>query len=65
MKHEEDIAKWEGDVRGASKVREIEHAEHGAARKEYTESIGAVSECIAALKKHAHDMGQAGAALAQ
>ena len=32
---------------------------------EYTESIDGVSECIAALKKHAHDAGQADAALAQ
>ena len=52
-------------MKAASEVREIEHAKHGAARKEYTESIDAVSECIAALKKHVHDVGHAAAALAR
>ena len=34
-------------------------------RQEYTESIDALDECIATLKKHAHDVGQAAAALAR
>merc|ERR1719434_30839 len=57
-KHDEDISTWEGDFKAASKVREIEH-------NDYTESIDALDEGIATLKKQAHDVKQAAAALTQ
>jgi len=64
-KHDEDISTWEGDFKAASKVREIEHADYTATHKDYTESIDALDEGIATLKKQAHDVKQAAAALTQ
>merc|ERR1740127_203165 len=64
-KHDEDISTWEGDFKAASKVREIEHTDYVATHKDYTESIDALDEGIATLKKQAHDVKQAAAALTQ
>merc|ERR1719238_58193 len=64
-KHYKDISTWEGDFKAASKVREIEHADYTATHKDYTESIDALDEGIATLKKQAHDVKQAAAALTQ
>merc|ERR1712159_141697 len=64
-KHDEDISTWEGDFKAASKVREIEHTDYTATHKDYTESIDALDEGIATLKKQAHDVKQAAAALTQ
>merc|ERR550537_1332261 len=64
-KHDEDISTWEGDFKAASKVREIEHTDYVATHKDYTESIDALDEGIATLKKQAHDVKQAAASLAQ
>merc|ERR1712100_526858 len=50
-KHDEDISTWEGDFKAASKVREIEHTDYVATHKDYTESIDALDEGIATLKK--------------
>merc|ERR1712159_357336 len=64
-KHDEDISIWEGDFKAASKVREIEHTDYVATHKDYTESIDALDEGIATLKKQAHDVKQAAASLMQ
>merc|ERR1719248_547893 len=64
-KHDEDISTWEGDFKAASKVREIEHTDYVATHKDYTESIDALDEGIATLKKQAHDVKQAAASLTQ
>jgi len=62
---ESDINTWEGDTRAAQKVREIEHTDYVATHKDYTESIDALDEGIATLKKQAHDVKQAAASLVQ
>merc|ERR1719359_2351556 len=38
-KEEEDIAVWLGDIKAATKVREIEKADYDALHKDYSESI--------------------------
>merc|ERR1719454_2390704 len=63
--HDEDISTREGDFKAATKVREIEHTDYTATHKDYTESIDALDEGIATLKKQAHDVKQAAAALTQ
>merc|ERR1719201_993940 len=45
--HEEDISVWNGDVRAATKVREIEKADYDATHKDYSESISAHERAIA------------------
>jgi len=64
-KHDEDISTWEGDLKAATKVREIEHADYETTHKDYTGSINALDEGIATLKKQAHDVKQAAASLIQ
>merc|ERR1719261_525549 len=64
-KHDKDISTWEGDFKAASKVREIENEDYLATHKDYTESIDALDEGIATLKKQAHDVKQAAASLMQ
>jgi len=63
--HDEDISTWEGDFKAATKVREIEHTDYVATHKDYTESIDALDEGVATLKKQSHDTKQAAAALTQ
>merc|ERR1719482_2055075 len=53
--HEEDIAVWTGDIKAATKVREIEKADYDALHKDYSESIDALQRAIAVLKKQAYD----------
>merc|ERR1719380_230943 len=57
--HEEDIAVWTGDMKAATKVREIEKADYDATHKDYSESVDALERAIAVLKKQAHDRKQA------
>merc|ERR1719156_464609 len=57
--HEADIATWTGDVKAATKVREIEKADYDATHKDYTESVDALQRAIAVLKKQSHDRKQA------
>merc|ERR1719487_1632546 len=57
--HEEDIATWEGDIKAATKVREIEKALYDKTHKDYSESIDALGRAIATLKKESHDRAQA------
>merc|ERR1719159_999507 len=64
-KHDADISTWEGDVKAATKVREIELTDYTATHKDYTESITALEGAIATLMKQNKDTAQAGAALTQ
>merc|ERR1719207_426654 len=57
--HEEDIAVWNGDMKAATKVREIEKADYDETHKDYSESVDAMERAIAVLKKQAYDRKQA------
>merc|ERR1719392_612812 len=57
--HEEDIAVWTGDIKAATKVREIEKTDYDATHKDYSESVEALQMAIAVLKKQAYDRKQA------
>jgi len=57
--HDEDITTWEGDFKAASKVREIEHEDYHTTHKDYTESLDALDEAIATVKKQAGATPQA------
>merc|ERR1719188_1181047 len=61
--HEEDISVWSGDVKAATKVREIEKTDYDATHKDYSESIDALERAVAVLKKQAHDRKQASSLL--
>merc|ERR1719183_795475 len=56
---DEDIAIWNGDIKAATNVREIEKADYDATHKDYSESVDALQRAIAVLKKQAHDRKQA------
>merc|ERR1719321_2066699 len=53
--HDEDISVWNGDIKAATSVREIEKADYDATHKDYSESIDALERAIAVLKKQAYD----------
>merc|ERR1719158_282413 len=57
--HDEDISVWEGDIKAATKVREIEKADYDATHTDYSESIDALERAIAVLKKQDYDRTQA------
>jgi hypothetical protein len=57
--HDEDISVWNGDVKAATKVREIEKADYDALHKDYSESVSALERAIAVLKKQAYNRPQA------
>merc|ERR1719169_121125 len=57
--HDEDISTWTGDIKAATKVREIEKTDYDATHKDYSESVDALQRAIAVLKKQAHDRKQA------
>merc|ERR1719378_1972609 len=61
---DEDISVWEGDIKAATNVREIEKADYDATNKDYSESVDALQRAIAVLKKQAYDRKQK-ASLAQ
>jgi len=61
--HEEDISVWTGDVKAATKVREIEKTDYDATHKDYSESVDALERAIAVLKKQAYDRKQASSLL--
>merc|ERR550537_788664 len=50
---DEDISIWNGDIKAATKVREIEKADYDATHKDYSESVDALERAIAVLKKQA------------
>merc|ERR1719504_452096 len=56
---DEDISIWTGDIKAATKVREIEKADYDALHKDYSESVDALQRAIAVLKKQSHDRKQA------
>merc|ERR1711881_557062 len=56
---DEDISIWTGDIKAATKVREIEKADYDAMHKDYSESVDALQRAIAVLKKQSHDRKQA------
>merc|ERR1719163_210284 len=55
---DEDISIWEGDIKAATNVREIEKADYDATHKDYSESVDALQRAIAVLKKQSHDRKQ-------
>merc|ERR1719333_2033879 len=55
---DEDISIWNGDIKAATNVREIEKADYDATHKDYSESVDALQRAIAVLKKQAHDRKQ-------
>jgi hypothetical protein len=57
--HDEDISVWEGDIKAATKVRDIEKADYSATHTDYSESVDALERAIAVLKKQSHDRAQA------
>jgi len=57
-KLDEDISVWEGDVKAATKVREIEKADYDTTHKDYSESIDALERAIGVLKKQDTDRKQ-------
>ena len=57
--HQEDIAVWTGDIKAATKVRQIEKADYDATHKDYSESVDALGRAINVLKKQTADKKQA------
>lgn len=53
-----DEATWKGDMDAATKVRQIEKTDYAATHKDYSESVDALQQAIAILKKRAHDRKQ-------
>jgi len=56
---DEDISIWEGDIKAATNVREIEKSDYDAMHKDYSESVDALQRAIAVLKKQTGDKKQA------
>jgi len=59
-----DVSVWQGDMKAATSVRQIEKSDYDAMHKDYSESVDALQRAIAVLKKQSHDRGQK-ASLAQ
>jgi len=57
-KHDENIAVWTGDIRAATKVRQIEKEDYEKTHADYTESIDALGRAIEVLKKQRYDRPQ-------
>jgi len=47
---EEDVSIWEGDIKAATKVREIEKADYDKTHADYSESVDALERAIKVLK---------------
>jgi len=56
---DEDISIWEGDIKAATNVREIEKNDYDVLHKDYSESVDALGRAIAVLKKQTGDKKQA------
>merc|ERR1719379_411870 len=56
---DEDISIWEGDIKAATNVREIEKSDYDTLHKDYSESVDALQRAIAVLKKQTGDRKQA------
>merc|ERR1711865_967592 len=55
---DEDISIWEGDIKAATNVREIEKTDYNTLHKDYSESVDALQRAIAVLKKQTGDRKQ-------
>merc|ERR1719201_2754208 len=55
---DEDVSIWNGDIKAATNVREIEKTDYDATHKDYSESVDALQRAIAVLKKQAYDRKQ-------
>merc|ERR1719352_562071 len=55
---DEDVSVWNGDIKAATNVRDIEKSDYTATHKDYSESVDALQRAIAVLKKQAHDRKQ-------
>merc|ERR1719498_2301369 len=55
---DQDISIWQGDMKAATKVRQIEKTDYDATHKDYSESVDALQRAIAVLKKQAYDRKQ-------
>jgi len=60
---DEDV--WSGDIKAATKVRDIEKADYSKTHKDYSESIEAIEHAVQVLKKQSHDRKQQEEALVQ
>jgi prefoldin subunit 5 len=58
-KIDEDVSVWTGDMKAATKVREVEKADYMATHTDYTESVDALAEAINVLSQQTHDRKQA------
>jgi len=56
---DEDVAIWNGDIKAATRVRNIEKDDYNKMHKDYSESIDALERAIAVLKKQTGDRKQA------
>merc|ERR1719345_634364 len=55
---DEDVSIWNGDIKAATNVREIEKADYSALHTDYSESVDALQRAVAVLKKQAYDRKQ-------
>jgi len=55
---DQDVSVWNGDMKAATSVREIEKTDYAETNKDYSESVDALQRAIAVLKKQAHDRTQ-------
>ena len=56
---EEDISIWEGDIKAATKVREIENGDYDKTHADYSESVDALDRAIKVLKDKSVNTAQA------
>merc|ERR1719356_782961 len=57
--HDADISAWDGDMKAATKVRELEKADYETLHTDYSESVSALQRAIEVLKKQAYNRPQA------
>jgi septal ring factor EnvC (AmiA/AmiB activator) len=55
---DQDDSVWKGDIKAATKVRQIEKADYAETHKDYSESVDALQRAIAVLQKQAFDRKQ-------
>jgi len=56
--HNEDVAVWTGDLKAATKVRNLEKADYDKLHEDYSESIDALQRAIQVLKETSADVPQ-------
>merc|ERR1719475_31869 len=55
---DEDVSIWNGDIKAATNVRNIEKADYDKTHQDYSESVDALERAIAVLKKQTADTKQ-------